>query len=195
MDKIKFYPQEFSCQNGQEQKVRFTITNLKSLPNGDSRVLLFLEDVNTREIAVRKADGSVGGSITVKTRVGVPIYVDKGMYTKKGVLDAVAFKQKGEDISCEYKVSSTGNSKIRYSGFAYLSQGKVLIKKFEIYGRQIQAGTFLETAQKLDIEKGLLKEGEPYDIKFVLTYKDENNRDKILKKEFTFKPEKTNSQI
>lgn len=193
MGKIKFYPQEFTCKDGLEQKVRFTITDLKSLPNGDSRVLLFLEDVNTREISIKRADGSVGGSITVKTRVGVPIYVDKGLYSKKGTLDAVAFKQKGEDFSCEYKVSSIGNSKIRYSGFAYLSQGKELIQKFEIFGRQIQAGNFLETAQKLDIPKDKLKLGEPYKVKFVLTYKDEKNREKVLKKEFLFTPEKTAS--
>lgn len=34
IDKIKFYPQEFTCKDGADQKVRFTITGLKELPAG-----------------------------------------------------------------------------------------------------------------------------------------------------------------
>ena len=190
MGKIKFYPTEFTCQNGLDQKVRFTVTDLKSLPAGESRLVLFLEDVNTKEIAIKRANGTSGGRIIVKTRVGVPIYVDKGNYIKRGTLDAVAFKQVGDDLSCEYKVSSTGNSKIRYNGYGYLSKGDNLIKKFEINGSTVESGKFLERIQRLDIDKGLLKEGEEYSVKFVLTYKDENSKEKILKKEFTFIPNK-----
>ena len=169
----------------------FTITNLRTLPAGESRLLLYLEDVNTKAIVIKKANGDVGGKILVKTRVGVPIYLDKGNYTKRGTLDAVAIKQKGDEFDCEYKVSSTGNSKIRYNGFGYLTQGDKLIKQFDIHGSTVAGGTFLEKIQQLDVPKDLIIEGQEYKIKFILTYKDENQREKVLKKEITFIPNKS----
>lgn len=189
--KIKFYPSEFTCKNGVEQKVRFTITGVKSLPNGDSRLVLFLEDVNTKEIVIRNAAGGAGGKIILKTRVGISIYVDKGLYNKKGVLDSVAFKKDGDDYLCNYKLSSTGNSRIRYNGLCYISQNGQLIDKFEVTGATVEAGGSLEKIQKLDIPKDLIKDGQDYKIKFVLTYKDENEHEKILKKELIYTPEKT----
>lgn len=191
--KIKFYPTEFTCRNGVEQKVRFTITGIKSLPTGDSRLVLFLEDTNTKEIIIKKANGDIGGKLILKTRVGVQVYVKKGLYSKKGNLDAVAFKKVGEDYQCEYKVSSIGNSRIKYNGFGYISQGGNLINKFEVSGTGIDGGKSLEKTQKLDIPKGLLKEGEDYKVKFVLTYRDGNNHEKILKKELIYTPEKASS--
>jgi hypothetical protein len=188
---IKFFPAEFTCQNGAEQKVRFTLTDLKSLPTGDSRVILFLEDLNTKEVAIKKANGDIGGKIIVKTRVGVPIYLDKGLYSKKGNLETLALKKIGEDYQCNYKISSMGNSKIRYTGYAYLSQGKELIKQFDIHGMSVAGGKFIEAAQKLDIPKDKLVAGQEYKIKFVLTYKDEKNNAKVLKKELTFIPNGT----
>lgn len=194
MGKIKFYPMEFTCKNGLTQKIRFTVTDLKTLPTGESRLILFLEDVDTKEIVIKKANGQAGGKIIVKTRVGVPIYLDKGNYVKRGTLDTVVLKKTGDDYSCEYKVSSTGNSKIRYNGYGYLSQGDKLIKQFDIHGATVEGGTFLEKIQQLDIPKDELKEGQEYKIKFVLTYKDEHDREKILKKEIIFIPNKSNEK-
>lgn len=188
MGHIRFFPSEFTCQNGLEQKVRFTLSDLKSLPTGDSRLVLFLEDINTKEIAIRKANGEIGGKIIVKTRVGVPIYVDKGIFSKKGNLETLALKKLDDEYACEFKVSSTGNSKIRYTGYAYLSQGQTLIKQFDIHGMTVEGGKFVEATQKLDIPKDKLVPNEEYKIKFVLTYKDEKNNDKVLKKEITFIP-------
>lgn len=188
MDKIKFYPQEFTCKDGVDQKVRFTITGLKSLPSGESKVLLFLEDVNTKEIIIKNAQGGCGGKIIVKTRVGVPIYVNKGLYSKRGNLDKVAFKKVGEDYIYDYKVSSTGNSKIRCNGFGYISQGDKLIEKFEAVGSIIEGGKSVERIQKLNLPKDELVDGQEYKVKFILTYKDEHEKEKILKKEFTFIP-------
>lgn len=188
---IKFFPSEFTCQNGMDQKVRFTITDLKTLPTGDSRVVLFLEDMNTKEVAIKKASGEIGGKIIVKTRVGVPVYIDKGLYSKRANLETLAFKKDGEEYLCNYKISSTGNSKIRFTGYAYLSQGKELLKQFDIHGMTVAGGKFVEAAQKLDIPKDLLKPGQEYRIKFVLTYKDEKQNQKVLKKEITFIPNST----
>ena len=191
MGKLKFFPSEFTCQNGLEQKIRITVTDLKSLPAGDSRLMLFLEDIDTKEIIIAKANGSHGGKILVKTRVGVPIYVAKGNCSRKGSLESLVLNQKGEDYNCEYKVSSSGNSKIRYNGIAYLSQGDKLIKQFDIYGKTVDSGKFVEMAQKLDIPQDQLKAGEEYTLKFVLRYQDENDKEKILKKDITFIPNKS----
>lgn len=188
--KLKFYPMEFTCKNGNPQKVRLTITDLKTLPTGESRLILFLEDVDTKEIIIKKANGQSGGKIIVKTRVGVPVYLDKGLYSKKGSLDAVAMKKVGEEYACEYKISSLGNSKIRYSGLAMLSQGGKLIKTMDIYGMTVEGGKFIETAQRLDIPKDKIIPDQEYKLKFVLTYKDEHKHEKVLKKEITFIPEK-----
>lgn len=188
MGKIKFYPSEFTCQNGLDQKIRFTITGLKSLPSGESRLMLFLEDVNTKEIVIKNASGGPGGKILLKTRVGVPIYVDKGLFAKKGALDTVALKKVGECYACDYKVSSLGNSQIRYTGLGYISQGENLIKKFDVIGTVIEGGKTVERLQKLDIPKDSLVNGQEYKIKFVLTYRDEHDKEKILKKEFTYTP-------
>jgi len=191
MGKLKFFPNEFTCKDGLTQKVRFTITDLKKLPAGESKLVLFLEDVNTKEVLIKKANGQIGGKIIVKTRVGVPVYLDKGNYSKRGVLDAVALKQQGEQIACEYKVSSMGNSKIRYTGFGYLSQGDKLIKQFDIHGSTVEGGKFLEMVQKLEVPKDQLIAGKEYKFKFVLTYRDEKDNQKVLKKEMIFIPEKT----
>lgn len=190
MGKVKFFPSEFTCNNGLEQKVRFTVTGVNGLPSGESRLVLFLEDVDTKEIIIKRANGQIGGRILVKTRVGVPVYVDKGIYTKKGVIDTVALKKVKDDYACEYKISSTGNSKIRYNGIAYLSQGNKLIKQFDIHGMTVEGGKYVETSQLLDMPKEELKEGEEYKIKFVFKYQDEKQREKTIKKEITFFPAK-----
>lgn len=188
MGKVKVYPTEFTCQNGLDQKIRFTVTGLKTLPSGESRLMLFLEDVNVKEIVLKNASGGAGGKILLKTRVGVPVYVDKGLFAKKGNLDTVALKQVGESYACEYKVSSNGNSQIRYNGLGYISQGDNLIKKFDMVGAVIEGGKSIERIQKIDLPKDALVTGQEYKVKCVLTYRDEHDKEKIMKKEFTYTP-------
>lgn len=195
MGKIKFYPQEFTCKDGIDQKVRFTITDLKSLPQGESRIVLFLEDVNTKEVLIKKANGKIGGKIIVKTRMGVPIYVNKGHYTKNGTLDNIALKQDNDQLIYEYKISSTGNSQIRYQGLAFLSKENSLIEKYELHGSTILGGSTIKKSQKFEFPKEKLKPGEEYNVKFVLMYKDENEKEKVLKKEFKFIPEISTQNI
>ncbi len=190
MGKINFFPNEFTCANGKEQKVRFTINNIKTLPTGESRLVLFLEDVDAKEVLLAKSANGIGGKIIVKTRVGVPIYLDKGNYTKKGNLETLALKRSKDIYNCEYKISSTGNSKIRYNGTAQLVQGNDLIDKFEIHGRTVQGGKFLEAMQELPIPKDKLKPGVEYKLKVIITYKDEKQNEKFMKKEIIFTPEK-----
>lgn len=188
MDKIKFYPTEFTCANGEGQKVRFTITDLKTLPGGESKVMLFLEDTNTKEVVLRRANGSIGGAIEIKTRVGVPIFLDKGLYTKRADIDYMQIKKVNNEYSCAYKLVSLGNSKIRYNGVGYLTQGDKLIKQFQINGNAVYVGSYLEQIQPIVLDNETLNDNSEYKVKFVLTYKDEHNKEKILKKVVTFKP-------
>lgn len=195
MGKIKFYPTEFTCSNGEGQKVRFTITNLKTLPSGESKVMLFLEDTNTREIVLKRANGSIGGSIAVKTRVGVPVFLDKGNYTKHANFDNLTVKNNNGEISCPYKISSTGNSKVRYYGIGYLTQDNKLVKQFQVNGNVVYGGSYLEQIQPIILDKEtVLDDNSEYKVKFILTYKDEHNKEKILKKEIKFKPDELSNK-
>lgn len=192
MDKINFFPNEFTCINGKEQKVRFTINNLKAVPSGESRLVLFLEDVEAKEVLLTKSANGIGGKIIVKTRVGVPIFLDKGNYTKKGNLETLVLnKSKDDNYNCEYKISSLGNSKIRYNGYAQLVKGNELIERFDIHGRTVQGGRFVEMAQRLPISQDKLIAGQEYKLKLTLVYKDEKQKEKFLKKEIIFTPQKT----
>jgi len=190
LGKMNFFPNEFTCINGKEQKIRFTINNIKTLPTGESRLVLFLEDVDAKEILLKKATNGIGGKIIVKTRVGVPIYLDKGNYSKKGSLETLALKKGKDNYNCEYKVSSLGNSKIRYYGYAQLVKGDELIQRFDISGRTVQGGKFLEAMQQLPIDQSKLVAGQQYKLKVTLTYKDEKQKEKFLKKEILFTPDK-----
>ena len=191
INKINFFPNEFTCINGKEQKVRFTINNVKTLPAGESRLVLFLEDVDAKEILLKKSANGIGGKIIVKTRVGVPIYLDKGNYTKKGALETIALKKsKDNNYNCEYKVASLGNSKIRYNGYAQLIKGDELIQKMDFSGRSIEGGKFLDAMQQLPIDQSKLVAGQEYKLRVTLSYKDEKQKEKFLKKEITFTPDK-----
>jgi hypothetical protein len=190
LSKLQFYPSEFTCKEGKEQKVRFTITKTKTLPPGESRILLFLEDTKTKEILLSKAESGINGKIIVKTRVGVPIYVDKGNFNKKGNLEAVAIKTNGDNYNCEYKVKSLGNSKIRYSGVVQISQKNKLIKEQNLSGMTVPPNGWIEAIERIDIPKDQINPGQEYKVNFILSYKDERDKTQYLKKEFTFIPAK-----
>ncbi len=195
MGKIKFYPMEFTCQNGQPQKVRLTITGIKELQNGESRLMLFLEDVNTKEVLLSKLNGNIGGKILVKTRVGVPIYVDKGNFTKKAQLLTLNVNENNGILNCAYKISSNGTSKVRYTGYGYITDdNNNLIKKFKVISSNVPGGmgSYIEKEQKVDLKDCVLNNGKNYNLKFVLTYKDEQDKEKILKRETSFNIVKSN---
>ncbi len=189
MGKIKFYPTEFTCQKGQPQKVRLTITGLKTLQNGESRLMLFLEDVNTKEVLLSKLNGNIGGKILVKTRVGVPVYVDKGNFTKKAQLVSLNAREDNGFLNCSYKITSNGTSKVRYNGWGYITDNdNNLIKKFKVISSNLPGGqgAYLEKEQKIDLKDCILNKNQNYNLKFVLTYKDEQDKEKVLKKETSF---------
>ena len=85
--KIRFVPSEFTVQPGKTQKLRINIAGLNSLPDGENRAILYLEDVNAKEFGVDTGMEGIGAQLIVKTRMGIPIYVDKGKFTKKADIE------------------------------------------------------------------------------------------------------------
>ena len=90
---VRFVPNEFTLQNGNKQKVRLTITDLKNLPDGESRMVLFLEDVAANELVLPSGMKDVSTKLIVKTRVGIPIYLDKGKFVKCAQIENIDLKK------------------------------------------------------------------------------------------------------
>lgn len=184
-ERIRFVPNEFTLENGKSQKVRFTITDVNTLPDGESRIVLFLEDMKTKEIVIKDLINKTKSIIEVKTRMGVPIYVDKGKIVKVGNLEDLTVNNENNEIICNYKVNSTGNSKIRYVAKGQIIDGKNLVKEFELGGYPVQNGKFVEMQSKLPIAD--LQPDKDYKFRIVLTYKDQKNANKNLIKEVDLK--------
>lgn len=181
MNNIKFVPSEFTLQNGRTQKVRLTITDFDKLPDGESRLVLFLEDVAAKEVILPYQNKNVTTKLLVKTRVGIPVYLDKGHVTKRGEIDMFKAEQQGENLVCNMKILSGGNSKIRYSGKAQIIKGRTLIDEKPVNNNVVGAKNFLLTHETLPMDK-ITEDGE-YKVRLILNYKDENGRIKNLMKE------------
>ena len=98
INNIKFVPSEFTLQNGRIQKVRVTVSDFDKLPDGESRLVLFLEDVAAKEVILPYQNKDVTTKLLVKTRVGIPVYLDKGHVIKKGEIELFKAEQQGENL-------------------------------------------------------------------------------------------------
>ena len=183
-------PNEFTLQKGQTQKIRLTFTNLKKLPDGESRMVIFLEDVAAKEVNLPSGRKNVATQLVVKTRVGVPVYIDKGNYTKSGSFDELKVEKNNDEKKLMYKMrlSSLGNSKVRYGGKGQIIKGKELIDEFPITASVIQSRGIANVTNKLPSDK--LEENEEYTLRVSLNYKDSAGKNKNLKKETKFNTEK-----
>ena len=158
-DRIRFVPSEFTVPAGKAQKVRVNIANVKTLPEGESRAVLYFEDVNAKEFSVPYTGGSgIGAQLLLKTRVGVPVYVDKGNFVKKADIEYFKIVQQKDGLYTEMKVLSTGNSKIRYSGTYQIIQGKKLIAEYPVDGNVVGDNNSYVARQKIDTSKSKLPE-------------------------------------
>ena len=178
----RFVPNEFTLQNGIPQLVRVTFTDIKTLPDGESRMVMFIEDVAAKEILLPNKNKNVNTKLIVKTRLGIPIYVDKGRFIKTGSIDELAVEKNNRNLVYKMSLSSGGNSKVRYHGKAQIIKDKNLIKEFNLNSNTIRANGILE-------EQGMLPdnlaEGD-YILKIILTYKNEKGENKNLIKETPF---------
>lgn len=189
INNIRFVPSEFTLQNGRTQKVRLTVADFDKLPDGESRLVLFLEDVAAKEVILPSGNKDVTTKLLVKTRVGIPVYLDKGQVTKKGEIDLFKVEQQGENLVCNMKILSDGNSKIRYSGKTQIIKGRTLIDEKPINNNVVGAKNFLLTNEILPTAK-ITEDGE-YKVRLILNYKDENGKTKNLIKESTVNVIKT----
>jgi hypothetical protein len=182
---IRFVPNEFTLTNGRVQKIRITVTDLKSLQNGESRVVLFLEDVAVKEVNLPNSYKNVNTKLIVKTRVGVPVYVDKGRVIKNANIEELKVENKEDNLISHMKLSSDGNSRVRFSGKAQVIKGKSLIEEFPIKRGVIGSHNTL-TLQEIIPTADISENGE-YTLRMILNYTDEKGKVKKMTKEATFK--------
>lgn len=181
---VRFVPNEFTLQNGNKQKVRLTITDLKNLPDGESRMVLFLEDVATKELVLSSGMKDVSTKLIVKTRVGIPIYLDKGKFIKCAQIENLDLKKQDKELQLDLKLSSSGNSKVRYTGKAQIIKDKELIGEYKIKNHVIGSNNTLSTLESIPLKD--IKENGDYTLRLVIQYSDEKGRLKSLIKENQF---------
>ncbi|MFI3299911.1 MAG: hypothetical protein R3Y28_00675 [Candidatus Gastranaerophilales bacterium] len=180
----RFMPNEFTLSNGKPQKVRLTVANLKSLPEGESRMILFLEDVVAKEVLLPNQKKDVVTKLMVKTRVGIPVYVDKGRFVKCASFDDLMIKKKPDGMELNAKLVSKGNSKVRYTGKAQIIKDKQLIDEFTLNSSAIRNNGEFYLVQAIPLEK--ITEVGDYKLRAILNYKNEKSDNKQIIKEAEF---------
>ena len=182
--KVRFVPSEFTIPAGKSQKVRVNIANIRSLPDGESRAVIYLEDINPKEFNIPNSQG-IGAQLILKTRVAVPVYVDKGNFTKKADIESFEIVRMPDGLYTKAKILSTGNSRIRYNGIVQIIEGKKLIGEYPYGTSAVGGNNSLVALHKIDT-KQITKAGE-YTLRLIFSYNDENNNKKIIKKETILK--------
>ena len=183
---IRFVPSEFNVMPGKSQKVRINIINLNTLPDGESRAILFIEDVDPKEINIPTGSSGYGAQLIVKTRLGVPIYLDRGKVVKAGEIEYLKITKEKDGLYTNMKINSTGNSKIRYDGKVQIIQGKKLIDEYYIDSHPVAHGKYYVAKDKVKVDKVVRATGE-YTLRVILSYDDGNGKKQHIKKEIPFK--------
>lgn len=178
--KLRFVPSEFTVPPGKSQKLRINIANIKNLPDGESRAVIFVEDVNTKEVNFDVASG-IGAQLVLKTRVGIPVYVDKGKFVKKADIESYEVAKVNNDYCIKMKIVSLGNSKIRYGGRVQIIKDRKLIAEMPLNGGVVAHDGSYQLVQKIKSEN--FKEAGDYTIRTVMSYGDENGNKKSIKKD------------
>lgn len=178
--KLRFVPSEFTVPPGKSQKLRVNIANIKSLPEGESRAVIFIEDVNAKEINVGNI-GGIGAQLVLKTRVGIPVYVDKGKFVKKADIETFEVVKQKDGYYTKTKIVSLGNSKVRYYGKVQIINGKKLVDEYLLDAKVVGDNNFYVAQQKINTEK--IKEAGEYTVRVILSYTDENGSRKNVKKD------------
>lgn len=179
--KIRFVPSEFNVAQGKSQKLRVNIANLKQLPDGENRTVLYIEDVNPKEFNLNTGRAGIGAQLIVKTRIGIPIYVDKGKFTKNAEIEYLNIVKEKDGLYTDMKILSTGNSKVRYTGKIQIIDGKKLIDDYPITGKVVGQNNYYIAKDKIKTDK-ITKVGE-YTIRAVISYDDGNGKRKNIKKD------------
>lgn len=180
----RFVPNEFTVAGGKTQKVRITIADLKQLPDGESRMVMFFEDVNAKEVVLPYSQKNVTTKLIVKTRVGIPVYVDKGRVVKTANIESLSVENKNKVLVSNIKLTSSGNSKVRYSGKAQIIKDKELVSEYPIKNNVIGSYNTLSSEEAIPTDK--IPQDGTYTLKMIVNYKDANGKSKNLIKETVF---------
>lgn len=181
---LRFVPSEFTVPPGRSQKVRVNVANVKNLPDGESRAVIFLEDVNTKEMNIPNQAG-ISTQLIVKTRVAVPVYVDKGNFTKKAEVESFNIVREKDGLYTSTKINSLGNSRVRYNGVVQIIDGKNLIDEYPLIQGVVAGNGKYHHKQKITTDK-ITKAGE-YTLRLVMFYTDEKDNKKNIKKDTILK--------
>ncbi len=179
--KIRFVPSEFTVAQGKSQKVRLNIANLNQLPDGENRTMLYIEDINPKEMNIPTGNVGINAQLIVKTRIGVPVYIDKGKVTKDAEIEYLNVVKEKNAYYTNMKVVSKGNSKVRYTGKVQIMQGKKLVSEYNLSEKVVGANNFYVDKQKIEMNN--IKESGEYTLRTVLSFFDENGKRKNIKKE------------
>ena len=179
--KIRFVPSEFTVAQGKNQKLRINVANINQLPDGESRAMLYIEDVNPKEMNLPTGRAGIGAQLVVKTRIGVPIYIDKGKVSKNGEIENFNITKGKDGYYAEFKILDKGNSKIRTTANLQFLQGKKLVEEISLGGKVVGNNNHCIINQKLNMNK--IKDSGEYTVRLVVSYFDENGKKTYLKKE------------
>ena len=178
--KVRFVPSEFTIPPGKVQKLRVNIANINSLPDGESRAILYIEDVEPKEVNLPNTAG-IGAQLVLKTRVGIPIYVDKGKFIKRADIEYFNIVKEKNGLFTEMKINSVGNSKVRYNGIIQIVKGRKLIDEYQLEGNVVGESNYYIAKQKIKTDN--IKEAGDYTLRLIFYYEDENGNRKNIKKD------------
>lgn len=185
VSKLRYVPSEFTVMQGKSQKVRINIPNLNTLPDGESRAVLFIEDVNPKEFNIPVAQAGIGAQLIVKTRVGVPIYVDHGKVVRIGEIESFNIVKEKDGFYTEMKILSKGNSKVRYTGMIQIIKDKKLLTEYRLVDHVVAPDKYYKDKTKMDLSK--VNDIGEFTVRAVLSYPDENGKRKNITKETVLK--------
>lgn len=179
--KIKFVPSEFTITEGKTQKLRINIANLNQLKDGENRAVIYIEDVNPKEQNIPTYRSGIGAQLIIKTRIAIPVYVDKGKIKKEGIIESLEIINEGEELYTKTKIVSSGNSKIRYNAKVQIIDNKKLVDEYSLNGKVVGANNYYIDKQKINTRN--MQDNKNYTLRMLISYFDENDKKKILKKE------------
>lgn len=179
--KIKFVPSEFTVQPGKNQKLRVNIAGLNQLQKGEHRAVIYLEDVNPKEYNVDTGRPNIGAQLIVKTRMGIPVYIDKGV-TRKGEIEEFTLNQTKDGFTADMKILSTGNTRIRYNAKIQIIKDNDLIEEVSLPSNVIGQNSFIKKQENFKLNK---TPSGVYTARLVISFTDQNNKKQVIKKETT----------
>lgn len=184
VEHVRFVPNEFTLTEGRIQKVRLTVSDLNKLPDGESRMVLFLEDVAVKEIALPSDRKGISTRIIARARVGIPVYVDKGRYIRKASIGDLQVQKQNDVFISSLNLMSESNSRVRYRGKAEIIKDKKLVDEYSINKGVI--GPYGNILTKGTVPVNKITENGDYTLRMILNYQDEKGNLKNLIKETVF---------